>query len=127
MNNFKSFTNFNNILIALFTILFCYILFYGIYKSCFCSKIIEGIDGEDNKTTSSKSSDTKSDTKTDPKVVTKESVKKEDEKKKKGPSSKDAEKQANAANQKLITDSKDRKDAKQPPPPANKLLQARFN
>ena len=99
--------NLNNILIALFTILFCYILFYWIYKSCFGSNIIEGIDGDNSASTSSTSTDTK----TGPKVVTKESVKKEDEKKKKGPSSKDAEKQANAANQQVLVNNQKRQDA----------------
>jgi len=98
--------NLNNILIALFTILFCYILFYWIYKSCFGSNIIEGIDSDKSASTSSTSTDTK----TGPKVVTKESVKKEDEKKKKGPSSKDAEKQANAANQQMLVNNQNRQD-----------------
>lgn len=49
--------NFNNILIALFTILFCYILFYWLYKLCFGSKIIEGIDG-DNSTSSTATTET---------------------------------------------------------------------
>ena len=79
--------NLNNILIALFTILFCYILFYRIYKSCFGSNIIEGIDGDNSASAATSGTSTATDTKSGPKVVTKESVKKEDEKKKKGPSS----------------------------------------
>lgn len=120
--------NFNNILIALFTILFCYILFYRIYKSCFGSNIIEGIDGD-----SSTPATATTDTKTGPKVVTKESVKKEDEKKKKGPSSKDAEKQADAANQQMLKNNQKRQEEnKKSPtsgttPPSGKLLQAKFS
>jgi hypothetical protein len=120
MNNFKNFNNLNSILIVLFTILFCYILFYWIYKSCFGFKIIEGIDGE-------KDEDKGDDKTSDPKVVTKDSVKKEDEKKKKEASSKDAEKQANAANDKMLQANQNRKDANQPTPPSDKLLQAKFN
>ena len=130
---------FNNILIALFTILFCYILFYWIYKSCFGSNIIEGIDGDNSASATTATS-------TGPKVVTKESVKKEDKKKSTPPSSKDAEKQANAANQQMLVDNQKRQDAqeggqgharvqnanKQSPtsgttPPSSKLLQAKFN
>ena len=117
---------FNNILIALFTILFCYILFYWIYKSCFGSNIIEGIDGDNSASATTATS-------TGPKVVTKESVKKEDKKKSTPPSSKDAEKQANAANEKSAKFGSDRQEAnKQSPtsgttPPSDKLLQAKFN
>ena len=119
--------NLNNILIAIFTILFCYILFYWLYMSCFGSKIIEGIDGDNSASTTS------TDTKTGPKVVTKESVKKEDKKKSTPPSSKDAEKQANAANEKASKFGSDRQEAnKQSPtsgttPPSGKLLQAKFS
>jgi hypothetical protein len=120
--------NFNNILIALFTILFCYILFYWIYNSCFGSKIVEGIDGDN-----SASATATTGTKTGPKVVTKESVKKEDKKKKKGPSSKDAEEQANAANQQMLVNNQKRQEEnKKSPtsgttPPSNKLLEAKFS
>lgn len=118
----------NNILIALFTILFCYILFYWIYKSCFGSKIIEGIDGDSSASTTSTTATTATtDTKTDPKVVTKDSVKKEDENKKKEPSSDDAEKQANAANDKLSGFNNDRQQTNKPTPSSDKLLQAKFN
>jgi hypothetical protein len=72
--------------------------------SCFGSKIIEGIDGDNSASTTS------TDTKTGPKVVTKESVKKEDKKKSTPPSSKDAEKQANAANQQMLVNNQKRKD-----------------
>jgi hypothetical protein len=119
--------NFNNILIALFTILFCYILFYWIYKSCLGSNIIEGIDG-DNSTPATATTDTN----TGPKVVTKESVKTEDKKKSTPPSSKDAEKQANAANQQMLVNNQKRQEANQQSPtsgttpPADKLQQARF-
>ena len=98
--------NFNNILIALFTILFCYILFYRIYKSCFGSNIIEGIDGDKSASTSSTSTDTK----TGPKVVTKESVKKKDESASKPASSKDVEKKAGDANEKMLKDNKKRQE-----------------
>ena len=126
MNNLN---NLNNILIAVFTILFCYILFYWIYKSCFGSKIIEGVDGDKSASATSKTTDTKS----GPKVVTKDSVKKEDENKSKPPSSEDAEKQANAANEKASKFGSDRQEAnKQSPtsgttPPSGKLLQAKFS
>jgi hypothetical protein len=103
--------NFNNVLIVLFTILFCYIIFYWIYKSCFGYKIIEGIDEKDS----------------DPKVVTKESVEEEDKKKSEEPSSDDAEEQANSANDKMLTANQNRKDANQPTPPSDKLLQASFS
>ena len=114
--------NFDNLLITLFIIFFCYILFYRIYNLCFGSKIVEGIDGDN-----SASATATTGTKTGPKVVTKESVKKEDKKKKKGPSSKDAEKQANAANQQMLVNNKNRQEANQPTPPSNKLLEAKFS
>jgi hypothetical protein len=113
--------NLNNILIALFTILFCYILFYWIYKSCFGYKIIEG------------ASTTSTDTNTGPKVVTKESVKKEDDANNTPPSSKDAEEQAGAANEKASKFGSDRQEAnKESPtsgttPSSDKLLQAKFS
>lgn len=62
--------NLSNILITLFLILFCYILFCWIYKLCFGSKIIEGIDGEDSK----------------PKVVTEATTEEKDKKKDEPPS-----------------------------------------
>jgi hypothetical protein len=65
--------NFNNILITLFIILFCYILFCWIYKLCFGSKIIEGIDGIDGE-------DSK------PKVVTDATTEEKDKKKDEPPS-----------------------------------------
>jgi hypothetical protein len=65
--------NFNNILITLFIILFCYILFCWIYKLCFGSKIIEGIDGVDGE-------DSK------PKVVTDATTEEKDKKKDEPPS-----------------------------------------
>jgi hypothetical protein len=149
---------FNYLLISLFTILFCYIIFYWIYKSCFGSKIIEGIDGGNSKNTKSK--DTKKDegkegeegeegedededeedeeegddsetqdekNKNGTKVVTKSSVRKKDKKKRKGPSSKEIEKQSNEANAKLLDFNKDRQEANQPTPPSDKLLQAKFS
>lgn len=148
---------FNYLLISLFTILFCYIIFYWIYKSCFGSKIIEGIDGGNSKNTKSK--DTKKDegkegegdeeegedeegededegddsetqdekNKNGTKVVTKSSVKKKDKKKRKGPSSKEIEKQSNEANAKLLDFNKDRQEANQPTPSSDKLLQAKFS
>jgi hypothetical protein len=122
--------NLNNILIALFTILFCYILFYWIYKSCFGYKIIEGVDGDNS---ASATSATSTDTKTGPKVVTKESVKKEDENKSKPPSSKDAEEQANSANQQMLVNNQKRQEANQESPTSgttpssDKLLQAKFS
>jgi hypothetical protein len=115
MNNLN---NLNNILIAVFTILFCYILFYWLYKSCFGSKIIEGVDGDNS------ASATTTDTKTGPKVVTKESVKKEDEKKK--TSSEDSVKQANEGNDKITSFNSNRKESNQKTPPSNELLQAKF-
>ena len=144
---------FNYLLISLFTILFCYIIFYWIYKSCFGSKIIEGIDGGNSKNTKSK--DTKKDegkegeegededeedeeegddsetqdekNKNGTKVVTKSSVRKKDKKKRKGPSSKEIEKQSNEANAKLLDFNKDRQEANQPTPSSDKLLQAKFS
>jgi hypothetical protein len=148
---------FNYLLISLFTILFCYIIFYWIYKSCFSSKIIEGIDGGNSKNTKSK--DTKKDegkegegdeeegededeedeeegddsetqdekNKNGTKVVTKSSVRKKDKKKRKGPSSKEIEKQSNEANAKLLDFNKDRQEANQPTPSSDKLLQAKFS
>ena len=143
---------FNYLLISLFTILFCYIIFYWIYKSCFGSKIIEGIDGGNSKNTKSK--DTKKNegeeegedegdeedeeegdysetqdekNKNGTKVVTKSSVRKKDKKKRKGPSSKEIEKQTNEANAKLLDFNKDRQEANQPTPSSDKLLQAKFS
>ena len=147
---------FNYLLISLFTILFCYIIFYWIYKSCFGSKIIEGIDGGNSKNKNSK--DTKKDegkegeegededeedeedeeegddsetqdekNKNGTKVVTKSSVRKKDKKKRKGPSSKEIEKQSNEANAKLLDFNKDRQEANQPTPSSDKLLQAKFS
>jgi amino acid permease len=114
--NYGNFNNFNNLLIALFTILFCYILFYRIYKSCFGSKIIEGIDGDDKNS--------------DPEVVTTESVEEEEEedkKKSEEAAAEDAEKKANEANEQILEFNNNRAQANQPTPPSEKLLQARFS
>ena len=62
--------NLSNILITLFLILFCYILFCWIYKLCFGSKIIEGIDGDGVDGEDSK-----------PKVVTEATTEEKDKKK----------------------------------------------
>ena len=118
MNNLN---NLNNILIAVFTILFCYILFYWIYKSCFCSKIIEGLGGDNS------ASATSTDTKSGPKVITNESVKKEDENKSKPPSSEDAVKQSGAANDKLSGFNNDRKKSNQKTPTSDELVQVKFH
>lgn len=152
---------FNYLLISLFTILFCYIIFYWIYKSCFGSKIIEGIDGGNSKNTKSKDtkknegeeegegdeegedqedeedeeegeegdySETQNEkNKNGTKVVTKSSVRKKDKKKRKGPSSKEIEKQTNEANAKLLDFNKDRQEANQPTPSSDKILQAKFS
>lgn len=119
--NINNFNNFNNLLIALFTILFCYILFYRIYKSCFGSKIIEGIDGDDKNS--------------DPEVVTTESVEEEDKKKSEEAAAEDAtedaaedaEKKANEANEQILEFNNNRAQANQPTPPSEKLLQAKFS
>lgn len=127
--NIKNFNNFNNLLIALFTILFCYILFYRIYKSCFGSKIIEGIDGDDKNS--------------DPEVVTTESVEEEDKKKSEEASAddaaedaavdaaddaaEDAEKKANQANEQILEFNNNRAQANQPTPTSEQLLQADFS
>jgi hypothetical protein len=144
----------NYLLISLFTILFCYIIFYWIYKSCFGSKIIEGIDGGNSKNTKSKDTKKNEDeedeeegdeedeedeeegdyseakdekNKNGTKVVTKSSVRKKDKKKRKGPSTKEIEKQTNEANGKLLEFNKDRQEANQPTPSSDKLLQAKFS
>ena len=117
IKNFNNFKNFNNLLIALFTILFCYILFYRIYKSCFGSKIIEGIDGDDKNS--------------DPEVVTTESVEEEEEEAAPDDAAEDAaedaEKKANEANEQLLEFNNNRAQANQPTPTSEQLLQADFS
>jgi len=108
---------FNNLIITLFIILFCYILFCWIAKSCFGSKIIEGIETKDTK------KDTDSSNKTEPKKVTKTTIQEKDEKK---PSEEDMDNQTNQQSDNLKKFNQSRKDDR-PTPPAGKLTQARFS
>lgn len=113
------FNNFNNLLILLFSILFCYILFCWIAKSCFGYKIIEGIDDK---------SDNKSDDKNNkPKVVTKDSVEKKDKEKDEPPSKQDTEKNLDESSTKLSSANDDRQKSGTSTPPSDKLVQAKFS
>lgn len=117
------FNNFNNLLILLFSILFCYILFCWIAKSCFGYKIIEGIDN-----TSDNKSDNKSDDKNNkPKVVTKDSVEKKDKEKDEPPSKQDTEKNLNESSTKVSNVNDDRQKSGTSTPPSDKLVQAKFS
>jgi hypothetical protein len=111
--------NFDNLLITLFIIFFCYILFYRIYKLCVGSKIIEGIDSKDDKNKTGYK-DNK------PKLATTSAIKKDDEEKSKPPSEEDNIKESNKKTEEMQKFSDDRKKANQPTPSSSKLLQARF-
>ena len=108
--------NLNNLLITLFTALFCYILFYWIYKSCFAYKIIEGV----NETIKN---DSKTESSREPKKVTSETIKKEDE----PPSEEDNKEELNNLGSKMQSNSAERQNSTAKGVPAEKLAQARFD
>jgi hypothetical protein len=105
--------NLSNILITLFIILFCYILFCWIYKLCFGSKIIEGIDsvdGEDSK----------------PKVVTEATTEEKDKKKDEPPSDEEEKEKLEKIEKDLEAVNAEKKNNPGPIPaeaiPAEKLI-----
>jgi hypothetical protein len=111
--------NLNNLLITLFTALFCYILFYWIYKSCFAYKIIEGVD----ETTKN---DSKTDSSTEPKKVTSDTRKKEDEENSKPPSEEDNKEKLDNIGSDMQSNNEERKNSTAKGVPSDKLLTARF-
>ena len=112
---------FNNLIIMLFIILFCYILFCWIAKSCFASKIIEGIETSDTK------KDTETGNKTEPKKVTSSNVKKEDEEKSKPPSEEDNKKKLDNIGSDMQSNNEERKNSTAKGVPSEKLLTASFS
>jgi amino acid permease len=98
--------NFNNLLITLFILLFCYILFCWIYKSCVGSKIIEGLDA--------------------PRKVTSSTTKKEDEEKNKPESEETKQEKLKNMRHDVKKSSDDRKDSKMKTPPASELVKVKF-
>jgi amino acid permease len=98
--------NFNNLLITLFILLFCYILFCWIYKSCVGSKIIEGKD--------------------EPRKVTSSTRKKEDEAKNKPKSEESKQEEIKNMRKDAKKNSDDRKNSKMKTPPASELVKVKF-
>ena len=98
--------NFNNLLITLFILLFCYILFCWIYKSCVGSKIIEGLD--------------------EPRKVTSSTRKKEDEEKTKPKSEESKQEEIKNMRKDAKKNSDDRKNSKMKTPPASELVKVKF-
>ena len=98
--------NFNNLLITLFIILFCYILFCWIYKSCVGSKIIEGLD--------------------QPRKVTSSTIKKEDKEKNEPESDETKKEKLKNMSQGAKKNSDDRKESKMRTPPASELVKVKF-
>jgi len=98
--------NFNNLLITLFILLFCYILFCWIYKSCVGSKIIEGLDA--------------------PKKVTSSTINKEHDEENKPKSEESKQEEIKNMSQGVQNNSDNRKDSKMKTPPASELVKVDF-
>ena len=97
--------NFNNLLITLFILLFCYILFCWIYKSCVGSKIIEGVE---------------------PRKVTSSTRKKEDKEKNKPKSEESKQEEIKNMRKDAKKNSDDRNNSKMKTPPASELVKVKF-
>lgn len=95
--------NLNNLLITLFIILFCYILAYRLYKLCFSSKIIEGIDDK-------------------PKIATTDAIEEQEKEENKPMSEEEKKEQSKKFTEQTTASNKNRRKS----PDSNKLLQAKF-